>query len=57
MLRPALCLAVGEALGGDARQCLSAALSLEITHRASLIFDDIQDRSFQRNHRPTVWGV
>ncbi len=57
MLRPALCLALCEALGGDVRQCLPAALSLEITHRASLVFDDIQDRSPQRNHRPTVWGV
>ncbi len=57
MLRPALCLAMCEALGGDVRQCLPAALSLEITHRASLVFDDIQDHSSQRNHRPTIWGV
>lgn len=57
MLRPALCLALCEALCGDVRQCLPAALSLEITHRASLVFDDIQDHSSQRNHRPTVWGV
>ncbi len=57
MLRPVLCLAICEALRGDVRQCLPAALSLEITHRASLVFDDIQDHSPQRNHRPTVWGV
>ena len=57
MLRPALCLAMCEALGGDIHQCLPAALSLELTHRTSLIFDDIQDRSPQRNHRPTIWGV
>jgi geranylgeranyl diphosphate synthase type I len=57
MLRPALCLAMCEALGGDIHQCLPAALSLELTHRTSLVFDDIQDRSPQRNHRPTVWGV
>lgn len=57
MLRPALCLAVCEALGGDIHQCLPAALSLELTHRTSLVFDDIQDRSPQRNHRPTTWGV
>ena len=57
MLRPALCLAMCEALGGDLQQCLPAALSLELTHRTSLIFDDIQDRSPLRNHRPTTWGV
>lgn len=57
MLRPALCLAVCEALGGDIHKCLPAALSLELVHRSSLIFDDIQDRSPQRNHRPTTWGV
>lgn len=57
MLRPALCLAMCEALGGDIHRCLPAALSLELTHRSSLVFDDIQDRSPQRNHRPTIWGV
>ncbi len=57
MLRPALCLAMCEALDGDVRQCLPAALSLETIHRSSLVFDDIQDRSSQRNHRPTIWGL
>jgi geranylgeranyl diphosphate synthase type I len=57
MLRPVLCLAMCEALGGDIHRCLPAALSLELVHRSSLIFDDIQDRSIQRNHRPTTWGV
>ena len=57
MLRPALCLAMCEALGSNPRQCLPVAVSLEMLHRTSLVFDDIQDHSPQRNHRPTVWEV
>ena len=57
MIRPTLCLAVCEALGGVVDDCLPAAVSLEIVHRTSLVFDDIQDNSRQRNHRDTVWEV
>jgi len=35
--------------------CVPAALAIELVHRTSLIFDDIQDHSPQRNHLPTVW--
>ncbi|MBW1991261.1 MAG: polyprenyl synthetase family protein [Deltaproteobacteria bacterium] len=57
MLRPALCLALCDALGGDVPTCLPAALSLELLHRTSLVLDDVQDHSTERNDRPTVWGV
>lgn len=57
MLRPALCLEVCEALGGDFHQCLPPALALELIHRTSLVFDDIQDNSPERNHQATVWDV
>ncbi len=57
MVRPALGLEVCEVLGGNVQQCLPAAISLELVHRTSLIFDDIQDRSPLRNHQPTVWGI
>ncbi|KKL76672.1 hypothetical protein LCGC14_2042520, partial [marine sediment metagenome] len=57
MIRPALCLEVCETLGGDTHKALPAALALELVHRTSLIFDDIQDKSPQRNHQPTVWGI
>ena len=30
---------------------------MELIHRTSLIFDDIQDHSAQRNGRPTLWGT
>lgn len=57
MLRPALCLAMCEALGGDIRRCLPAALSIEVIHRTSLVFDDIQDQSPKRNHQPALWEM
>ncbi len=57
MLRPALCLAMCETLGGVVDDCLPAALSVEIAHRTSLVFDDIQDNSPQRYHRDTPWAV
>ncbi len=57
MLRGALCLSISEGLGGCASRALPAALAVELVHRTSLIFDDMQDRSQTRNHRATVWGV
>ncbi len=58
-MRPALCLMVCEGLGGDPRKAVPVAASLELTHRTSLIFDDIQDNGAERNNRPSVqalWG-
>lgn len=57
MLRPTLCLLSCHSLGGDYRVALPAAASIELMHNFSLIHDDIQDRSSQRRHRPTVWRV
>ena len=54
MVRSTICLALCEALGGSVTACLPAAISLELIHRTSLIFDDIQDHSSARTHRPTV---
>ncbi len=56
-LRPTVCLAMCAALNGDPSQALPAAASIELIHRTSLIFDDIQDRGMERNRRPTVWTV
>ncbi len=56
-LRPALSLAMCSALGGVAGHALGAAASIELAHRASLIFDDIQDQGKERNRRPTVWAL
>lgn len=56
-LRPLSCLAMCAGLGGKIEQALPAAASLELAHRTSLIFDDIQDKGKERNNRPTVWSI
>jgi len=59
-MRPLFCIAVCAGLGGDPEKAIPPAASLEITHRTSLIFDDIQDAGQERNGRPTVsaiWGT
>ncbi len=57
MLRPILCLLASHAASGDYRGAVPAAASIELVHNFSLIHDDIQDRSPQRRHRPTVWHI
>jgi geranylgeranyl diphosphate synthase type I len=56
-LRPALCLLVCEAAGGDWQAALPAAAAVELVHNFSLIHDDIEDDSPLRRHRPTLWAV
>lgn len=56
-LRPTLCLFACESVGGDPKQALPAAVSLECIHNFSLIHDDIQDRDTTRHHRQTVWAI
>ena len=59
-LRPLFCIAMCAGLGGDPEQAIPAAAALELTHRTSLIFDDIQDKGQERNNQPTVcviWGA
>jgi geranylgeranyl diphosphate synthase, type I len=56
-LRPALSMWACEALGGDPRWALPAAVSVELIHNFTLIHDDIQDGDLQRRHRPTVWSI
>jgi geranylgeranyl diphosphate synthase type I len=57
MSRPTLCLQACEATGGDWHLALPAAAAVELIHNFSLIHDDIQDGSWERRHRPTVWKV
>lgn len=56
-LRPLMCLAMCAALGGDPKKAIPAAASLELGHRCTLIFDDIQDKGVERNNRTTVWTI
>jgi geranylgeranyl diphosphate synthase type I len=57
MSRPTLCLLACEGTGGDWHSALPAAAAVELIHNFSLIHDDIQDGSWERRHRPTVWKV
>jgi len=56
-LRPLFCIAMCAGLGGDPEQAIPAAASLELVHRTTLIFDDIQDKGKERNNQPAVWTI
>jgi geranylgeranyl diphosphate synthase type II len=55
-LRPILCLASAEAVGGDRRAAMPAACALEFIHTYSLIHDDLpaMDNDSLRRGRPTL---
>jgi geranylgeranyl diphosphate synthase type II len=56
-LRPILCIAAAEALGGDAEQVMPTACALELIHAFSLVHDDLpaMDNDHLRRGKPTVW--
>jgi geranylgeranyl diphosphate synthase type II len=54
--RPALCLAVCAALGGNPSRARASAIALELLHNGFLIHDDIQDQSEQRRGAATLWA-
>jgi len=58
-LRPILCLASAEAVGGDRRLAMPAACTLEFIHTYSLIHDDLpaMDNDTLRRGRPTLHVV
>jgi geranylgeranyl diphosphate synthase type II len=58
-LRPILCLASAEAVGGDRLMALPAACALEMIHTYSLIHDDLpaMDNDTMRRGRPTLHVV
>jgi geranylgeranyl diphosphate synthase type II len=55
-IRPVLCLATAEAVGGDADQALPAAAAIELVHSFSLVHDDLPalDDDAERRGRPTA---
>jgi geranylgeranyl diphosphate synthase, type II len=57
-IRPVLCLAVGEALGGDADELLPAACAIELVHTFSLVHDDLPplDDDAERRGRASTWS-
>jgi len=58
-LRPILCLASAEAVGGDYRAAIPAACALEFIHTYSLIHDDLpaMDNDTLRRGQPTLHVV
>jgi geranylgeranyl diphosphate synthase, type II len=58
-LRPILCLASAEAVGGDRSVALPAACAIELIHTYSLIHDDLpaMDNDTMRRGRPTLHVV
>jgi geranylgeranyl diphosphate synthase type II len=58
-LRPILCLASAEAVGGDWRQAMPAACAIEFIHTYSLIHDDLpaMDNDTLRRGQPTLHVV
>jgi len=57
MIRPAMCMAVCAGCGKNPLVAVSPAAALELIHRTSLIFDDIQDKGLERNNQPAAWKV
>jgi geranylgeranyl pyrophosphate synthase len=53
-IRPLLSMAACAAAGGSYRDALNAAAAIELLHCASLIHDDIMDRSALRRGNPTI---
>jgi geranylgeranyl diphosphate synthase, type II len=55
-VRPVLCLATTEAVGGDPEQALPVAAALELVHSFSLVHDDLPalDDDLERRGRPTA---
>lgn len=56
-IRPQIAMMVAEAVGGSAETAAPVAAAIELLHNFTLVHDDIQDRSPNRRHRPTVWRV
>jgi len=58
-VRPVLCLAAGEAAGGDLDRVMPAAAAVELVHSFSLVHDDLPalDDDAERRGQPSVWAA
>ncbi len=54
-LRGIVLLLTSEALDGDYEKAMKLAISAELGHAASLVHDDIIDKSVERRRKPTLW--
>jgi geranylgeranyl diphosphate synthase type I len=55
-VRPTVTVLVCEALGGDVEDAVDFAVGIELVHSASLVIDDIIDRSELRRGTPSAWA-
>ena len=55
-VRPAVTILACEAVGGDREQAVDFAAGIEFVHNASLVIDDIIDRSDTRRGTPSAWA-
>ncbi|QIB73025.1 polyprenyl synthetase family protein [Halogeometricum borinquense] len=55
-VRPAVTILSCEACGGDADAAVDFAVAIELVHNASLVIDDIIDRSDIRRGTPSAWA-
>jgi geranylgeranyl diphosphate synthase, type II len=58
-VRPVLCLAAGEASGGEVQRVMPAAAAVELVHSFSLVHDDLPalDDDEERRGQPSVWAA
>ncbi len=58
-VRPVLCLAAGEAAGGELDRVMPAAAAVELVHSFSLVHDDLPalDDDEERRGQPSVWAA
>jgi len=58
-VRPVLCLATADAVGGRVEDALPAAAAVELVHSFSLVHDDLPalDDDTERRGKPTVWAA
>lgn len=54
-VRPTLCLATCDALGGDTAAATVFAQAIEALHNYTLVHDDIMDGDTERRGQPAVW--
>lgn len=56
-VRPRICLAAAEAVGGTAEDARYPAAAIEILHNYTLVHDDLpaMDNDVERRGKPTVW--
>ncbi|MFB6282105.1 MAG: polyprenyl synthetase family protein, partial [Haloferacaceae archaeon] len=56
-VRPAVTVLACEAVGGDPTEAVDFAVGIELVHNASLVIDDIIDRSAVRRGTPSAWAA